>query len=105
MKAAVRPSFSAQGEIEYYLARYESISARLRDRLWSDIEHAVDLIAEFREIGEIVPRTRGLVRRFPLRRFPFFVIYRPQGDDLQIVALAHKRRKPNYWRRRLKFER
>ena len=103
MRKAVRPSFFAQDEIEYYLRRYESESVRLRDRLWNDIEAVRDLIATYPQIGEVVSRTRGLVRRFPLRHFPFFVIYRERNDYLQVVALAHKRRKPNYWKPRLKY--
>ncbi len=103
MKKGVRPSAFAQAEIEYYLVRYESESVSLRDRLWDDIEAVTHLISEYPSIGELVRRTRGRVRRFPLQHFPFFVIYRERADDLQIVALAHKRRKPTYWRPRLKF--
>lgn len=104
MKKAVRPSSFAQAEIEYYLLRYESEAARLRDRLWDDIEAVVSLISEYPLVGEVVRRTRNRVRRFPLEHFPFFLVYRERGDHLQIVALAHKRRHPNYWRPRLKFD-
>lgn len=104
MKRAVRPSSFAQDEIEYYLRRYELESARLRDRLWDDIQAVVDLIATYPAIGEPVRRTRGLVRRFPLHHFPFFLVYRDRDEYLQIVALAHKSRKPNYWKSRLKFD-
>jgi plasmid stabilization system protein ParE len=104
VKKAVRPSPFAKAEIEYYLVRYESESARLRDRLWDDIEAVINLISEYPLVGEVVRRTGGRARRFPLDHFPFFLIYREQGDDLQIVALAHKSRKPNYWRPRLKLD-
>ena len=104
MKKAVRPSSFAQAEIEYYLIRYASESGHLRDRLWDDIQAVVNLIAEHPLIGEVVRRTGGRVRRFPLQHFPFFLIYRVRDDDMQIVALAHKRRKPNYWRQRVKFD-
>jgi plasmid stabilization system protein ParE len=36
----------------------------------------------------------------PLRRFPFIVVYRQRADRLQIIAVAHGRRKPGYWKRR-----
>ena len=104
MKKSVRPSPFAEDEIEYYLRRYESESAGLGDRLWSDIQSVADLISEHPLIGESVHRTQGLVRRFPLPKFPFFLIYRERGDHLQIIALAHTSRKPNYWRARLKFD-
>lgn len=102
MSTPVRPSSFAQDEIEYYLRRYESASPGLGDRLWQDIQTAADVISDYPAIGELVRRTRGLVRRIPLKHFPFFLIYRQQNDHLQIVALAHTSRKPNYWRIRLK---
>lgn len=103
MKLTVQPSSFAQEEIEYYLRRYESESAGLGDRLWQDIQASVALIADYPEIGESIRRTRGLVRRVPLKDYPFFLIYRRRDDYLQIVALAHTSRKPYYWRSRLKF--
>jgi plasmid stabilization system protein ParE len=40
-------------------------------------------------------------RRFPLYRFPYFIVYRQKSEQLiQVVAVAHARRKPGYWRNR-----
>ncbi|MET0691185.1 MAG: type II toxin-antitoxin system RelE/ParE family toxin [Candidatus Binatia bacterium] len=39
-------------------------------------------------------------RHFLLRRFPFGVVYRELGETLQIVAVAHGRRRPGYWKDR-----
>jgi plasmid stabilization system protein ParE len=100
----VWPSSFAQDEIEYYVRRYESESQGLGDRLWQEIQAATRLISEHPAIGERVRRTRAHVRRFPLRRFPFFVIYRQRNDHVQIVALAHTSRNPNYWRTRLELD-
>jgi len=36
-------------------------------------------------------------RRYLLRRFPFFVVFREVDDRVQIVAVAHARRRPGYW--------
>ena len=36
-------------------------------------------------------------RRFPLRKFPYSVIYYLRDDELRIVAIAHHRRRPEYW--------
>ena len=35
-----------------------------------------------------------------LRRFPYIVVYRQLADRLQVVAVAHGRRRPGYWKRR-----
>jgi toxin ParE1/3/4 len=104
VSTTVRPSSFAQDEIEHYLRQYETEAAGLGDRLWRDIQAAISLISDHPEIGELVRRTRGLVRRVPLRHFPFFLIYRRWDTYLQIVALAHTSRKPNYWRSRLQAE-
>ena len=40
------------------------------------------------------------VRRALLRRFPYVVIYLPR-DPIEIVAIAHGRRRPGYWCDRL----
>jgi len=40
-------------------------------------------------------------RRFVLQRFPFSVVYLDDPDMVRIVAVAHAKRKPGYWRRRV----
>ncbi len=40
-------------------------------------------------------------RRFIMKRFPFAVVYRLVPDRVEIIAVAHGRRKPGYWRNRL----
>jgi len=100
----VRPSSFAQEEIDYYIRRYETEVAGLGERLWQDIQNVVARISEYPEIGEVVRRTRNLVRRVPLHHFPFLLVYRQRDDHLQIVALAHTSRKPNYWRSRLSLD-
>jgi len=39
-------------------------------------------------------------RRLLCRRFPFAVVYRQAGDELRILAVAHQRRRPGYWKQR-----
>jgi toxin ParE1/3/4 len=40
-------------------------------------------------------------RRFVLHRFPFSIVYLDDTDVLSIVAVAHNKRKPGYWKGRL----
>lgn len=103
MSRPVRPNAEAEGEFRDYIRWYENETAGLGDRLWLEIQTAIDLIGGHPSIGEVVRRvrTRGTVRRVPLRRFPFFLVYREHDDHIEIVALAHTSRKPNYWRDRL----
>lgn len=47
------------------------------------------------------PVRRNGCRRFVFpNRYPFNLIYRLGGDRIQIVAVAHQRRRPDYWRDR-----
>ena len=70
----------------------------------ANAELGVAFIAEFeRALSELAahPRLgapwRARTRRFPLRRFPYSVIYRIEGEEVRIIALAHQRRQPGYW--------
>jgi toxin ParE1/3/4 len=100
----VRPNDEAEEEFRYYIQWYENESVGLGDRLWSEIQAAIDLISAHPVIGEVVRRVRthGAIRRVPLRHFPFLLVYRMHPDHIEIVALAHTSRKPRYWRDRLK---
>jgi plasmid stabilization system protein ParE len=41
-------------------------------------------------------------RRILLNRFPFFIVFRERLRDIQIIAIAHAKRRPGYWKKRLK---
>ena len=45
-------------------------------------------------------RTTQEVRRFVLERFPYTVIFEVLADRVLVLAVAHARRRPNYWKRR-----
>jgi len=58
-----------------------------------------------------MPRAGALLRRLPpdlpirrraVTRFPYHVIYLEMATHIRILALAHDRRKPGYWKGRLK---
>jgi toxin ParE1/3/4 len=37
------------------------------------------------------------IHKAGLKRFPFNVLYRVSGNYVQILAIAHHRRRPGYW--------
>jgi plasmid stabilization system protein ParE len=41
-------------------------------------------------------------RRVLLHRYPYYVIFRELPDTIQVLAVAHGKRRPGYWKRRLK---
>lgn len=40
-------------------------------------------------------------QRVVLSRYPFYLIYRELLNEIQIVAVAHAKRRPDYWTNRL----
>jgi toxin ParE1/3/4 len=61
------------------------------------LEHAVDAVVE---TPERWPRHRFGCRRYVFpNRYPYILVYR-FGLNLEIVAVAHQKRRPDYWRRR-----
>jgi plasmid stabilization system protein ParE len=40
-------------------------------------------------------------RRFVLHRFPFSIVYLDEPAEVSILAIAHSKRKPGYWKDRL----
>jgi toxin ParE1/3/4 len=61
-------------------------------------------IAEFERSGTLLleqPRLgavwRGAVRKLPLRRFPFSLVYDLKEGTVRGLAIAHHRRRPGYW--------
>jgi plasmid stabilization system protein ParE len=68
---------------------------------------AADFYTEFRRAGEEIAAfpefwkpVGGGYRRKLLERYPYGIIYRIEGEEILIVALAHTSRQPEYWRSR-----
>ena len=83
----------AEAAERWYRERNETASLRFR----RELDRAVELISERPEAG---PLYVGYTRRVLFRRFPFIVVYRVFAARVQIVAVAHARRQPGYWRER-----
>jgi plasmid stabilization system protein ParE len=77
---------------------YRERNASAADAFLSELDQAIEKISE---TSHMWSRYAGGARRFLLRRFPFSVIYREVSGCIEIVAIAHGRRKPGYWKTRL----
>ena len=63
----------------------------------SELIHAVDRVAE---APERWPFFEDDTRRYIFPKFPFSLIYRIINEKIQIIAVAHSKRKPGYWKKR-----
>jgi len=67
------------------------------DRFLIELGGAVERLAENPYVGPLVAPE---VRRIGLRRFPYNLVYEVRGADIYVLAVAHQRRDPGYWRDR-----
>ena len=61
------------------------------------LDETVERIAELPGVGHQFPGEPS-VRRVHLRGFPFWVLYEEAAGELIVLAVAHEKRKPDYWR-------
>lgn len=94
-RSAVEFHPAARLEVEQTHAWYGARSEAAADGFLLEIESALDEIAE---APNRWPRHLHVTRRFVLRRFPFSVVYVASGASIRIVAVAHAKRRPGYWR-------
>lgn len=60
-----------------------------------EVERAANLLIRYPNSGSVI---RGFVRRLILPRFPYSLLYRVVDEELiRILAVAHHKRKPQYW--------
>ena len=87
----------AEAEVTEAVRYYEGRSPGLGSDLLSEIERALRLISRHPEACQRVGRR---ARRKPLWRFPYNLIYAVYPDRIRVVAFAHQKRRPFYWRKR-----
>jgi toxin ParE1/3/4 len=78
---------------------YETRSPGLGSALLDEVQRSLDQIAMTPEAYQQIGRR---VRRRSLWRFPYNLVYAAYPDRIRIVAFAHQKRRPFYWRKRLK---
>lgn len=85
---------SARQEIRDARDCYASQTAELARDFALAVEHALTAIAS---TPTLWPPYTHRSRRYPLKRFPYAVIYRAEPEIVRIVAVAHQSRNPTYW--------
>lgn len=103
MLAGFRVLADAERELDYVVEWYESerpgLGLEFLDAYDSTIEYALG----FPEAGIPWPSQtrRRDIRSFRISRFPYTVIATTIDNTFIVVAIAHDKRRPGYWRIRL----
>ena len=103
MNLSVR--FEVEADAEYRGAGrwYEDRRARLGVEFFDAVDATLDRIARLPRAGARVPGVADdlPVRRAPVERFPYHAIYLETSATIRVLAVAHDRRRPGYWKSRL----
>jgi plasmid stabilization system protein ParE len=95
---AVRYHDAAEQELFTEITYLEGRAPNLGRRFLDEVLRAEKFIAEFPEGSqEVAPG----IRKHPIRKFPYSLIYSVENDEIVIWAVAHGSRRPGYWITRL----
>ena len=103
MNPSVR--FEDEADAEYRAAGrwYEDRRIGLGLEFFDAVDAALEQIFRLPHAGAPVKRLPLdlPVRRAPVKRFPYHVIYLEANATIRVLAIAHDRRKPGYWKSRV----
>jgi len=94
---AVEFNSSAVAETEAAFDWYYERSPHAAQAFIEELNHSISRICESPERW---PKYGKTCRRYIFPRFPFQIIYRFIDKTVQVVAVAHGKRRPNYWKER-----
>ena len=87
----------AETEINEAADFYDLESQGLGNVFIDEIQRAIQRIVEF---PAAAPLVRGRVRKRIVTKFPYSLVYAAREDEVRILAVAHHKRRPFYWRGR-----
>ncbi len=76
---------------------YADRSAAVANAFVAELDHAMQQILDAPDRWSVYAHR---TRRYLLHRFPYMVVYRATETGVQVIAVAHARRKPSYWKAR-----
>ena len=88
----------AETEVDEAIAYLDERREGLGDRFEQDLLSTVNFVTAHPLAGK---RLSEHVRKFPLRKFKYNIIYIAEEEVILIVAVAHHKRRPGYWVARL----
>jgi plasmid stabilization system protein ParE len=79
---------------------YETRASGLGANFIRQIERTLADVVVHPNAGSLFMGTT--IRRRLLQRFPFGVVYEVETQNISVIAIMHLRRRPGYWKRRLR---
>ncbi|MBE8969291.1 type II toxin-antitoxin system RelE/ParE family toxin [Nostocales cyanobacterium LEGE 12452] len=88
----------ARKELDAAIAYYEAQKVGLGLDLLSEVEKVILKIQQNPHLG--TPHKIEGIRRYAIQRFPYLIFYTVLEEVIWVIAIAHGKRKPNYWKQR-----
>ena len=77
---------------------YDERTKGLGLRFVTEMTEAIDRV---RMNPSIYRKVESDVRKCRIQHFPYAIVFREGGTEIEIIAVMHLRREPAYWKRRL----
>jgi plasmid stabilization system protein ParE len=95
----IRTARPASEELAEAIQWYENRRRGLGRDLYASVVASMDSIATHPEIGGVAFDEPG-IRRVLVARFPYQIVYRVDSSEIVILAFAHLKRRPGFWKHR-----
>ena len=99
MTRTLRLDADASAEFAEAVQWYEARRRGLGRELFEAVVESVERLQANPEMGTSISAD-GLTRRLLVARFPYQIVYRLARAEIIVVALAHTKRRPGYWKHR-----
>jgi len=96
---SLRIHSNASAELAEAVRWYESRRPGLGRDLLDEVATAIDRVGENPEAANSMSADHK-TRRLLVSRLPYQLVYRLRPSEVVIVAVAHLKRRPGYWKRR-----
>ena len=99
MSRQLRNVRAAREELAAAVRWFEEQRPGLGAELYDEVVATTARLQAFPESGAPISRDQ-LTRRLIVSRFPYQVVYRLAPSEIVVLAVAHLKRRPNYWKDR-----
>jgi hypothetical protein len=96
MRRRIEIDDEAKAEARHAFAWYLASGTTVAVAFEGEVSKAVEII---REEAHTFPEYDGETRRYLLPTFPYGILFDIAGDVVFIIAIAHLKREPGYWKR------